>query len=186
VSWLVLLTAQVLLIRARKTDVHRKLGIAGAVLAPVIVILGIATAIFVLWSGRSHLPPAFMSIQFTDMAAFGGLVAAGLLLRGNSSAHKRLILMSTLSVSAAGFSRWLGPLIEKLFDGQGFWSMSASVYLPSDVLILALGVYDLITRKSLHPAYVAGVAWVLASQFTAVRLFFSPAWKAVALKLIGH
>jgi hypothetical protein len=49
-----------------------------------------------------------------------------------------------------------------------------------------LGVYDLLSRGRLHPAYLAGVAWALANQVTAVSLFFSPQWKPVALHLIGQ
>ena len=44
-GWLALLTVQVLLIRARRQDIHRKLGMAAMALAPVMVVLGIAAAI---------------------------------------------------------------------------------------------------------------------------------------------
>ncbi len=47
VGWLVLFTVQVALIRTARVDVHRRLGIAGAVLAAVVVVLGPATALVV-------------------------------------------------------------------------------------------------------------------------------------------
>ncbi len=47
VGWLVLLTVQVLLIRVRRADIHRKLGIAGAALAGIMLILGPLTAIII-------------------------------------------------------------------------------------------------------------------------------------------
>jgi hypothetical protein len=48
-----------------------------------------------------------------------------------------------------------------------------------------LGAYDLATRKRLHPAYVAGAAWILANELAAAWLYFSPAWKPISLKLLG-
>jgi hypothetical protein len=55
-----------------------------------------------------------------------------------------------------------------------------------EILILGVGIYDLATRRRLHPAYVAGVLWVAANEVTGAVLHHSPVWKTVALKLIGH
>jgi hypothetical protein len=187
VGWLVLLTAQVLLIRARRADIHRKLGVAGAVLACIMLVLGIMTAIVVdgllIGTPRSH--PQFLSVQFGDMLAFAGLVPAAIALRNRPAAHKRLMLLATLCISDAGFSRWLGPGLRGLL-GDGFWATMAVLYLGNDVLIAGLGAYDFYTRRRLHPAYVAGAAWVLAIQLTAVQLYFSPGWKVIALRILGH
>ena len=54
--------------------------------------------------------------------------------------------------------------------------MFAVLYLGNDLLVLGLGAYDWITRRRLHPAYVAGVAWTLALQLTAASLLLSPGW----------
>src|SRR5689334_7380511 len=40
VGWLLLLTIQLLLIRVRRTDLHRTLGVAGVAMAPAMVVLG--------------------------------------------------------------------------------------------------------------------------------------------------
>ena len=32
------------------------------------------------------------------------------------------------------------------------------------LLFLGIGAYDLITRRRLHPAYLAGLVWVLAME----------------------
>jgi hypothetical protein len=159
VGWLVLLTVQVLLIRIRRADIHRKLGIAGAALACVMLVLGPMTAIFI---DRPHVGmpgshPQFMIVQFAGMLAFPGLVTAAIVLRKQPTAHKRLMLLAILYISDAGFARWLAPGVEALL-GEGFWPMMAALYLANDVLIAGMGAYDLITRRRLHPAYVAGVA----------------------------
>ena len=101
VSWLVLFTVQVLLIRFKRVSVHKRLGIAMVWLAGLMVILGPSTALTVQHRSmdQPNADPAFLSVQFTDILAFSGLVA---------------------------------------------------------------------TRRRLHPAYVIGVAWVLANQMTAM------------------
>jgi hypothetical protein len=60
------------------------------------------------------------------------------------------------------------------------------LYFGSDLLMLGLGGYDLVTRRSLHPAYIAGVLWVLTLQLIARAGLYCPTWKAFAMHLIGH
>ncbi len=187
VGWLALFTAQVTLIRSARADIHRRLGIAGAVLAAIMVVLGPATALVVdaaryTATGRT---PEFLAVQLTDILAFAGLTTAGLLMRGIPSAHQRLMLLGLIYISDAGFARLLNGLIAAPF-GQGVWSASGRLYLGSDLLMLGLGVYDLITSGRMHPAYIAGVVWMIALQCTALVLLGNPTWKALSLHLIGH
>jgi len=187
VSWLTLFTTQVALIRNGRPDLHRRLGMAGAALAAVMLALGPATAVTVdaarfVAKGRT---PEFLAVQLTDILAFAGLTGTGLLLRGTPSAHKRLMLLGLIYISDAGFARFLNPLVATPL-GDGFWGEMAGLYLGSDLLVLALGVYDLATRRRLHPVYIVGATWMVALQLTARTLLHSPAWKAVALHLIGH
>ena len=56
-----------------------------------------------------------------------------------------------------------------------------------DFLVIALiGFYDLLTRRRLHPAFVAASLFGLSVQLIAVWLYVSPWWKPVATKLIGY
>ena len=52
--------------------------------------------------------------------------------------------------------------------------------------MLGLGVYDLATRGRLHFAYIAGVAWAIALQITAIVLLSNPSWTLFSLHLIGQ
>jgi hypothetical protein len=187
VGWLVLFTVQVLLVRTGRADFHRKLGMAGAILAIVMIFLGPATALIVdtrtyEMSGRT---PEFLAVQFTDILAFATLAGAGLLLRKNSSSHKRLMLLGLMYISDAGFARLLNPIIAAPF-GQTFLGGMAALYLGSDLLMLGLGVYDYAMRRKLYPAYVVGFIWALILQLTAYTLLAIPGWKAIAMHLIGH
>jgi hypothetical protein len=69
---------------------------------------------------------------------------------------------------------------------EGAWPFIRFQLLPAYLLIAAVGVYDLLTRRRLHPAYVAGVAWCLSLHLLAGWLYFQPSWNRVALRIIGN
>jgi hypothetical protein len=187
IGWLCLLTTQVVLIRGGRPDIHRKLGIAGMVLAPIMVVLGLMTAEIVdrMRFGTPDADPSFVAIQLADLFNFGALAMAAFVWRKMPSAHKRLVLLATIFIADAGFARWWGDALAKLV-GDGFWQDWVVFYLSDLLLVALIGVYDLFTRRRLHPAFVAGSLFGLAVQVIAVWLYVSPWWKPVAVKLLGH
>lgn len=187
VGWLLLLTTQLLLIRSGRVDIHKRLGVAGMVLAPLMVVLGLATSIIVDYL---HFPTPqgdapFLAIQLADLVNFGTLATAALLLRGTPSAHKRLIILATIFISDAGFARWWGGAIEHAV-GDGFWQDWLQDYVSDFLLVAIFAAYDLITRGRLHSAFVAGAIFGLAVEVLAVWAYVSPWWKPVATHLIGR
>ncbi|MGH8288071.1 MAG: hypothetical protein ACREV7_03465 [Steroidobacteraceae bacterium] len=187
VSWLCLLTTQVLLIRSRRVDLHRELGMAGTALYGAMLVLGLVTSIVVDHDlfATPHSDPSFFSIQLADMLAFAVLGGAAIALRKSSDAHKRLMLLATICIADAGFSRWWAPGLEKLL-GEGYWGIWAQAYLSDFLLIVMLGVYDLLSRRRLYSAYVFGAAWGLGVEFVAIWMYVSPWWKPAATVLIGR
>jgi hypothetical protein len=93
--------------------------------------------------------------------------------------------MATLYITDAGFDRWWGSGMEALF-GNGFWGNAAQLYAGGDLLLVGLGLYDLMTRKRLHIAYIGGVVWTVAMQVTALSLYTNPHWAPVARRLLEH
>lgn len=187
VAWLCLLTAQVLLIRSRRVDIHRELGMAGVALYGAMIVLAAATSVVVDYD---HFPtpqsdPSFLSIQLADIVSFAVLGGAAIAWRKTGDAHKRLMILATISISNAGFARWWDPGLEKLF-GDGLWGSWAQDYLSDFLLIALLGMYDLFTRRRLYFAYVLGSAWELVVGFIGALLYVSPWWKPVATMLIGR
>jgi len=184
-GWLVLATAQVLLIRARRVAWHRTLGYAMVAWGAAMVVLGPAVA----WMaqhrdfGTPAGDPQFFSIQVIDIVSFAVLGTAGVLLRATPSAHKRLMLIATLCIADAGYGRWLPTPLEHAMGGHTFWPDYLGLFGATAALIVGIGVYDLITRRRLYPAYAAGAAWGLTGQLTAVILYFNPAWIAWTTKL---
>ena len=187
VGWLALTWTQLLLVRTGHVALHRRLGLAGVCLAATMPPLGWLATVAVQRQFL-HLPgfdPAFISVNITALTGFAGLVAAGVWLRKDAAAHKRLMLLTFLYLSSAGFSRWWTFAIDtnpgvtplRFFD---------SMFLVADLLILDLGAYDLATRRRLHPAYMGGLAWIAANEAVCVWLYFMPWWKPITLGLIGR
>jgi uncharacterized membrane protein len=185
-GWLALFSVQVLLIRTKRPELHRKLGYAMLGLAAVMMVLGPATAL-IADHGKIGTPdddPGFLAIQFTDIAAFVGLLSAAVLFRNKAPVHKRLVLMATIYITDAGYARWLGGAAHSVFEHTPF-SHWAPAYSGTMLLFLGVGLYDLITRRRVHPAYLGGLVWVLAMEVTALSLYANPAWTKLAASWIA-
>lgn len=172
-GWVVLFIVQTALVASHRVAVHRRLGIAGGILAAAMVMVGTATAI----NGAAHgsAPPgvdplSFMAIPLFDMLLFSGFVSAALLLRKNKEAHKRLMLMAYVSIMAAAVARLPGllPLGPLVFFGLAF------------VFLLAGIIYDILSRRQLHKAYIWGGAVLVASVPLRLMVSGTAAWKSFA------
>lgn len=191
VAWLCLLTTQVLLIRAKRTDLHRRLGITGMYLYPVMVVLAVSTAIVVnrSFTGTPRFDPAFISVQFADMLNFAVLASTAFWFRKIPSAHKRFMILATVFIADAGFGRWWGPTLSTLLSDShgvaGFWAHAVGLFLGDFLLVVVMGAYDLTTRRSLHPAFIFGALFGLGCEAFSAWLYVSPWWKPVAIKILG-
>jgi hypothetical protein len=187
VGWLMLLTTQLGLVRTGNVRLHRKLGMIGMALAAVMVVLGPVTAIVV---DRAHIgtpndDPGFLAIQLQDIIGFAGLVGAAFWFRHRPDAHKRLIILATLHISDAGFSRWLSGYFATLLGAQSLPSVLLQLYFANDLLVIALGAYDRITRGRFHPVYLPAVAWIVTVQGISLWLYMSPWWQTTQRHLLG-
>ena len=159
VGWLVLFAIQVGLVRIGRTDLHRKLGVAGAGLAAAMLVLGPMVALITdgLEFGTPSSDPPFLITQLSDIAAFGALIGSALLLRNDGPAHKRLVLIATCYLSDAGFAtRWA------MQSALASSAMPASPIRPEGsgctfLLILGIGPTNQLAGWRLHqPLKVVG------------------------------
>ena len=127
--------------------------------------------------------PQQLSFQISHIVLFGGLAIWSFASTRDPAAHKRLILLATLAMLDAGASRWLGPELSELVGRGPFgqWAIRFPVPL---ALIGAIGVYDLITRKRLHPAYMVGASVIVTTQILATWLYFEPGFAAACAGLL--
>jgi hypothetical protein len=178
-AWILLFAAQTTLVSAHRTDLHRRLGVAGAVLAGLLLVMGTATAILRVRDGSAPIPGvsglAFLAIPMFDMVVFAILAGSGLALRRRLETHKRLMTLATIGLLSAPLARipWVfraGP--------PGFFGLT-------DLFIVAMLVYDLATRRRVHPATVWGGLVLVASQPLRLMISGTAAWTAFAAWATG-
>lgn len=106
-AWMCLLTTQIILIRTGRQNIHRRLGVTGVALVPILVITGVGAEIM---SQRFYSPKYPENLQFfiaplIQMLVFLVCATLALLLRRDPAAHKRLILLSTSMILVAAYNR---------------------------------------------------------------------------------
>jgi hypothetical protein len=182
-TWVLFFVAQTTLVATGRTYLHRKMGVAGAVLAALVLTVGTTVAILRVRSGAASpipgVPPlSFLAIPFFDMVVFGILVGSGLYLRRRLEAHKRLMTLAMIALLPAPIARM--PFFLPLPPGP------LTFFGLADLFIVALLIYDLIARRKVHPATIWGGLLVVASQ--PLRLMFAgtPAWLAFAGWITGQ
>jgi hypothetical protein len=102
-SWILLLLMQTMLVSARRTDLHRRLGMGGSLLAIAMLVAGAVVAIAAAKRGQvPGLPPPleFLAVPLGGLFNFAVLVALGFLNRRNRASHKRLMVLARLQLWA--------------------------------------------------------------------------------------
>ena len=186
VGWLVLLTTQVLLVRAGRTGLHRRLGILGVLFIPLMAYSGIAAE---LYSQRFYLRLddtglGFFILPLFYVAAFTAFAVAALVFaRRNSSTHKRLMLLATTVIVGAAYARWWKASLTEAF-GDAYWGMILNTFAGTNLIIAAAMTYDVLTRGRPHRAYLAGVPLLLAGQLVCSWIYHAAWWPPVSRRLI--
>jgi len=177
-GWMLLFLAQSSLVAAGRTDLHRILGIAALFLAPVVIVLGLMTAIEAARHGSS--PPgwddkAFLLVPFASIALFGGFFAAGFAYRRRADYHKRFMLLATMAMLVPALARIM-RLTEPPFLPPGVYG--GLVVL--NVFLIALVMFDLRRRGRLHPATLWGIAIYLTTWPARLTLGHAEPWQTFA------
>lgn len=170
-SWIALFVTQTTLVATRNTRIHMKLGVAGLVIAILMLLVGTFTAL-VRAKGPSPLPDvnplAFLTIPLGDMLIFGILFGAAYYYRKKLDTHKRLMLLASIALLPAGVARWPihfietgGPLV--------FYGLA-------DLFIVPCLIFDIVTRGKPHRATVIGGALIVASHPLRLVIGGTHAW----------
>jgi hypothetical protein len=177
-SWVALFVAQVWLVAARRTKLHQRLGVLGAILAALIVLVGVVTAISAAARGSSPGPPplVFLVIPLGDMLVFAILVGTALYLRRRMDIHKRLMLLAAVNLLTPAIARIPLQFIE---------TGGALVFFGlTDLCVLACVVFDTAKNRRLHPVFVWGTLLIVASQPLRLMLAGTDAWMRFATWLV--
>lgn len=176
-AWVTLFIVQTALVSARRVAVHRRLGVAGAILAAAMIAVATMTAIGAVKRGATPpgIPPlAFLAVPIFDMVMFTTFVASALALRQNKEAHKRLMLLAYMSILGAPAARLPGVMAGGgLLTAYGI----AFVFLPAGI------IYDLVSRRRVHAAYIWGGSLLVASIPFRLAISGTAVWTAIAQAL---
>jgi hypothetical protein len=176
-AWLALFFTQTRLIARHNYALHQKLGIAGAVLAVAVVVIGVVTALVGAPAPRPR-PMGFTGFQFLifplmGITFFGICVAAAIALRRRPALHKRLMLLGMIAVLGPGVARLmrLGDL------GASFLLIQTSVTFAFVAWAL---LHDWFRNRIVHPVFAAGGLLLVASWPIRAAIGGTDTWVAIA------
>lgn len=170
-AWASVFMAQVSLVSAGRTDLHRKLGITGMGFAAALPVVGLFASLdgALRAAGPPGVPPMrFLAVPLLSVPAFTGLMIAGLRARRNPIIHKRLMLLTMTVFTAPAFGRM------PIFPGPiGF------VLMPL-VFVGALWIWDKHALGHIHKATLWGSLVVAASTLLPLPIGMTAPWLSFA------
>jgi hypothetical protein len=184
---LLLAIVQSLLVATGQRKRHMALGKIGAVIAVVLVGLGVKLGVASYRVAPPDLmygpltPKQFLIVPVGDIALFALLVALGVMFRKRPEIHKPLMFLGSLAAVGAAISRmdflnhlYVGTVWEKLFGFFFFTVVAGAVFLVAKCVVF----------RKFDRWFAAGwglmVFWFLLLTVGAT----SPAWNAIASFLV--
>lgn len=177
-GWVVLFFVQVRLIAVHRADLHRRLGVAGAILAGLVLVVGTAVALsqghlHLVENGPSLEPPlVFLPVPLGILLSFATFVTAAILLRRRADYHKRLMVLSCLSILAPGLDRLPLHSIET--------AERLTLFGLNDLFIIVCVAYDAFKSRRLHPVWVWGGAMFVGLQILTLMTRNTRVWLRIA------
>lgn len=179
-TWVIFFIFQSLLVRTRNVRIHRLTGWFGASLGAAMVVLGFATTVVMGRFNWHTLHEAdavpFILIPFNDMAAFAVTLALAIYWRRKPEFHRRLILIATCVLTAAGFGRFPINFPPPLY-----------FYYGVDLLIFLGVVRDLIVNHRVHKVYLYALPALIVCQSVVAYIVFHnlPFWVRIARGILS-
>lgn len=183
-GWMGLFVLQSGLVRIRKVQLHRTLGLFFAAFAVAIPVLGIViTRVMSRFEiSALHSDPleraAFLPIPFQDMLAFVVVFGLAVLWRKKPEYHRRLMLIAACVLTAAAWGRMSVPSNVPYL----------SFYCGVDGLILMGVLRDLLVNRRVHAIYLWTLPPLVLLQLAAVAIAVQKAswWIPIGKAFIGH
>jgi hypothetical protein len=180
-AWVLLFAAQTSLVAANRTDLHKRLGIGGAVLVVAMVVSGTFVAIDSARRARPALgalataPPLFvLVIPLASVVVFTILAGLGLYYRRRADAHKRLMLLATVALLPPALGRMR---VLNAAGPQAFFGVTV-------LFIAAVVAYDYWSRRRVHAVSLWGGLFLALSFPGRIALGHTDAWLTFARWLV--
>lgn len=180
-AWMVLILVQTWLVRGRHLRLHRLLGMLSMVVAMGVAGTGVYGALLAGARDRGFMAPpfapeVFLLVPLLDAALFALLIGAAIVYRRRPQAHKRLILLGTLSMCQAALVR-----ITPAGPESGPVMQLALTLL----FVAVLARWDRQTMGRVHPVTLWVGFPLFLSEFLRLPVAMTEAWQAVGRVLLG-
>jgi hypothetical protein len=179
-AWFTLFLVQARLVATGRISMHRQLGMAGLVVALLVVTMGVTTALASARAGFAPLglsPLVFLVMPLGEMVVFAGIFTAAIAMRKRAAHHKRLMLVATLAMLTPAMARLPFEFV-KTGGPPVFFAMT-------DFVILACIAFDTAKNRRLHPAFVGALVFVVVVQVGRLLVSQTPQWMTFAKWLVG-
>jgi hypothetical protein len=174
-AWTALLALQAFLAATRRLRLHRKIGsFAGWLIIPMLLMGTIVAArdtIHDYYAGDGDAALSFFYGELADLAMFGLLAGAAMLLRDKPEFHKRWVIMGSLGL--------LGAAIGRIHEISAF-----GLYIFVG-LIASVVAFDIASRRGIHIATLVGAAVLLAMNLTEEPIGNTSVWISASHRLLG-
>jgi len=141
---------------AGRRTLHMTIGWASIIFVPTIAILGTLAVIYEAKLGEKQIWPDLETnaiVNVFDVLAFTILATVAILLRAKPEAHKRLMLLALVA----------GLLPPAIARSPAIRFGPAGVGIVVFAFLLAGPLYDFLTRRRIHPAYLWGLLFVVGT-----------------------
>ncbi len=184
-SWVLFFSFQTWLAASGRIARHRAIGMAGISLATAMTIFGILAAINTMKTaaslGLNDEGIAFAIVPLSGILFFAVVFALAVGAVRRPEAHKRLMLLATISLLDAAVARWfLTFLAPPGPPGPPPVIVTLPPSLVAYLLLAVAIVFDWRTRGRPHPVYVFGGAALVALKVLNLPLSATPFWHSLA------
>jgi hypothetical protein len=162
------------LVAAHRVDLHRRLGLMGFGLVCLLVLVGLAVTCESLARHSAPDDPRLRVsfLQVVDISIFSMLIYFGYRQRFYPAAHKRLVLIATITLLDAAFVRWPVLVVGNFLVAE----------ICCYALLLVLAGYDVWSMGKVHRATVwASALLILAHHPILTILNRHVAWHRLAI-----
>ena len=177
--WIALHYTQARLVAAHRDDLHRRLGIFGALVAALLAIQVITMAIGNAAAGHGAPPGRdpiqFLSVPIGTTTMFVTFVGSALALRRKREWHKRLMLLATMTLLVPAMGRLDAQVMQPL-------GLPRLLLAPGITFAFIAWAWANDWRRlgRVHPAYIVGGIALLVSIPLRRAIGFTDAWLPIA------
>lgn len=177
--WIALHYTQARLVAVHRVDLHRRLGIFGALVAALLAVQVVSMAIGNAAAG--HLGPPgrdplqFLSVPIGTTTMFVLFVGSALALRRKREWHRRLMLLATMTLLVPAMGRLDQQIVQPL--GLPRFVLAPAVTF---AFLAWAWVHDWRRAGRVHPAYIVGGIVLLVSIPLRRSIGFTDAWLPIA------